>query len=688
MKGITYLRNVIFSSWFQALLPTVILILFLPTLGSRYKLSVTNNGTSKKSDIYMDLNSDSISEIIRSGKGDPYYYMMILDNDGYVHNQWNFKDTINSQLSVPFFGNFDNDRYKEIYIFTYRNDSIFLNINEYFDPHGKKADHIFITKVRLVNKALTSNVYPAGFYDVNGDGNKELYFSIQTCFGLVPRAMYYYDIAHNRLKSSSLTGVAIINPEMYDIDGDGKPEIFGTISASDNNKTIVPYNDKSSWLMVYDVNLEFKFPPVEFKGFTNWLETRHYSGDSLNGYMLSHNTGTADTSVLKPRIMLYSSTGLKLTERPYSDFGFGLNTWANIVHENHKDRIFIVNTELAELNNQLQVINKTRLPFHSAVATFLADMEGSKIFLIYSDEEEKMVAYNTSMLKLGEVKLKLDPGSVRFSQDVSKGQKHKLFMSTNSNGYFIEITKNSNYLLSYLILPGIYLVFVLFIKLIKRINTFQVVQKESLNRRLVALQLQGIKSQLDPHFTFNTLNSIASLIYVEDRHLAYDYMNKFTQLLRGLINDADRVYRSLAEELEFVTTYLDLEKLRFGDKFNYEIFIGENISQGEQVPKLVLQTFAENAIKHGIMASPKGGILKVRVERKNDYLILSVEDNGIGRKKAEGQSMSTGKGLKLTSEFYDILNQINVKPIRHYIIDLYNDQNDPAGTRVEVWVPV
>jgi len=223
---------------------------------------------------------------------------------------------------------------------------------------------------------------------------------------------------------------------------------------------------------------------------------------------------------------------------------------------------------------------------------------------------------------------------------------------------------------------------------IKRINTLQVVQKESLNRRLVTLQLQGIKSQLDPHFTFNTLNSIASLIYLDDRELAYDYMNKFTQLLRNLINDAERIYRTLGEELEFVTTYLELEKLRFGEKFDYEIHIGDNITRLEQVPKLVLHTFAENAIKHGIMSRKEGGILKIDVRRDHGNLVLAVEDNGIGRARAAGQSTSTGRGLKLTGEFYDILNQINKKPIKHYIIDLFNENGASVGTRVEVWVPV
>jgi len=690
MKGTTFPKKIIFSSWFQALIPAVILMFFLPPLSSKYKLIVTDNGKSKYSDIYVDLNSDSITEIVRPGKGEPYYYLLVLDNDINVYNQWNFKDSLNTDLSVPFFGNYDNDLYKEIYIFSYRNDSIFLNINEFFEANGKKENHIFITKVRLVNNQITSLIVPAGFYDLNGDGYKELYFSIQTGFGLEPRAMYCYDIFHNTLKSSALTGIAIMNPQMCDVDGDGKPEFFGSTSAADNNKTEVPFNDKSTWLMVYNENLGFKFPPVEVPGITNFLVVFPDTIENFKGYILSHNSGAADTSVLKPRIMIFSSDGVKIRERPYADFGFRKNTFAAIVNDKNRERIFLVNKDLVELNNKLEVINTTTLPFHSIINTYPVDIksDGNIMFLIYSEEEEKMVVYNTSMRKIGEAKLKFVPGPACISYYISKEHERKMFLSIHENGYFIDVNENKYYMLGYISYPGIYLLFFLFINLIKRINTLQVVEKESLNRRLVTLQLQGIKSQLDPHFTFNTLNSIASLIYLEDRQLAYDYMNKFTQLLRGLINDAERIYRSLGEELEFVITYLDLEKLRFGERFNYEIFIDDSVSQREQVPKLVLHTFAENAIKHGIMSRSEGGILKIKAKRDNDYLILSIEDNGIGRAKAEGQSTSTGKGLKLTGEFYDILNQINKRPIKHNIIDLHNDSGESIGTRVEVYVPV
>jgi len=264
---------------------------------------------------------------------------------------------------------------------------------------------------------------------------------------------------------------------------------------------------------------------------------------------------------------------------------------------------------------------------------------------------------------------------------------HKLFLRSGEGSYFLKLKRNNFYYLDYLAYPGIYLIFFLFIILIKKINTWQVIQKESLRRRLITLQLLGIKSQLDPHFTFNTLNSVASLIYLEDRQAAYDYMIKFTQMLRCMLNDAERVYRTLSEELEFVTTYLDLEKLRYGEKFNYDIEIGDTVYQRELVPKLVLHTFAENAIKHGIVPLTGVGILHIKVIRELEYLKVTIEDNGIGRVQAAGRSTSTGKGLKITGEFYDILNQINKKPVKHIITDLYNAEGQPAGTRVDVWVP-
>jgi two-component sensor histidine kinase len=481
-----------------------------------------------------------------------------------------------------------------------------------------------------------------------------------------------------------------MNPKMKDIDGDKRPEIFGTMSACGNYGKSVPYSDSSTWFMVFNDRLEFEFPPVEFPGYVNGLEVNGYKNEPFRGYVLSHLPQGVDTTVLKPQIIIASSDGKFIANRLFSDLGLSGFIRSYVVETDKSDKIYLLTDKFLELNSKLELIRTVDLPFHTQIIPFQMDLngDGKDEFLLYSDDEEKLVVYDQELHKLTENRFKAVDSFWKFSPYLSKDHCYKAFFISGSSGNFLNLKKNKFNFLGFLFYPGIYFMILLFIMLIKRINTLQVVQKESLNRRLITLQLQGIKSQLDPHFTFNTLNSIASLIYLEDRELAYDYMNKFTHLLRGLINDAERIYRSLGEELDFVTTYLDLEKLRFGDKFIYEISLDENVNMGEQVPKLVLHTFAENAIKHGIMSRDDGGVLQIKAVMENNYLKLSVEDNGIGRVKAEGQSTSTGKGLRLTGEFYDILNQINKKPIKHFIVDLYNNAGDSVGTRVEVWVPV
>jgi two-component sensor histidine kinase len=690
MKGFPDIKKIVFSTALLAGIPAITIALLLPSIGSEYTLSIETPDKFMRSYVYSDLNSDSISELIYTAKGTPYFYIAVKDYNLRFYDQWNLQDSLNDNLSEIFFGNYDHDKFKEIYVFTHKRDSLFLNINEFIENQGTKLERIFITKIGYIKGEVTSVLYPIGFYDTDGDGADELYFGITTGFSPDPRRVYYYNIVHKTLVSSQYTGTICLFPKMIDVDGDKRPEIFGRLSASGNFGSKVPFSDSSTWFMVFNDKLKFKFPPEEFRGYVNSLEINTFNKDTGKLFILSHWAGGTDTTVLKSRVMIASPEGKLLKYRLFSDFGITRFQGLFVTHYDQSDKFCIISQNIIELDNNLDLIRKVDLPFHTSFTTYQTDLnsDNEDEFLFYSEDEEKIAVYSAGLTKLTTVNFKAPPGGWQFSDYLSPEHKHKLFLNTGNNGYFLSLGKNYFYFLGYLIYPGIYVFFFFFIVLIKRINTFQVVEKESLKHRLISLQLKGIKAQLDPHFTFNTLNSIASLIYLEDRQTAYDYMNKFTQLLRGMLNDAERIYRSVAEEVEFVTTYLDLEKLRFGDRFDYVIEIGEDVSQKELVPKLVLQTFAENAVKHGLMPLASGGIILIKAEKENDYLKLTIEDNGVGRKKAGEKNASTGKGIKLTAEFYSILNQINKKSITHSITDLYNDHGDANGTRVEVCVPV
>lgn len=685
MKGGSFTGKIIYSSGFLAAIPALLIMLFLHPISSKYKLSIEPSGKVFLQNLYEDLNNDSISEYVYSSKGVPYYFIGIKDYDEHFYDQWNLKDSLTHSISGISFGNYDHDSQKEIYIFTHKRDSLFLNINEMLDPHGLRLDRIFITKIGYLKNEVTSTLYPIGFFDENGDGKDEFYFGITSGFAKDPRRFYYYDIQNMSLHSTPFTGIIGLYPEMADVKKTGHREIFGLMSACGNFGKSVPYSDSSTWFMVFNEKLNFEFPPVEFPGYVNSLEIKKYS----NKFVLSHLPNGMDKTVQEARLMIYSTEGNLIKYRLYKDIGLSGIIKLYIVRSDNKDRIYLLQDKFVELNENLELIRTVRLPSESPAVAYTFDLknDGEEEFLLYSESEEKLTVYSNDLKKLAEVAFKNQPYEWKFNKYFSQDHKYRVFLTTGNSGYFLDLKKNKFYLIGFLFYPGIYFLFFLFIILIKKINTLQVIQKQDLNQRLLTLQLQGIKSQLDPHFTFNTLNSIASLIYMENRHLAYDYMNKFTHLLRSLINDAEKIYRTLGEEIEFVTTYLDLEKLRFGEKFNYEIVVEDNVSLQELVPKLVLQTFTENSIKHGFQ-SKDGGRLKITAENKDDYLVLSIVDNGVGRAKTEGLSLSTGKGLKLTGEFYDILNQLNRKPIKHSIIDLHDEKGEPSGTKVEIWVPL
>lgn len=693
MKSGQFLKKILYSSVFLAGIPALLLIVLLHPLGAKYSVSVNNIAYFDGQIAYSDLNGDSLTEIVEAYQSIPFYSISAFDRKKRYFDQWNVSDHVDPHLSNVFFGNFDHDKFREVYIFTYKGDSLFLNVNEILDKGGFRLKRLFVTNISVLEGKVTSNIGKTGFYDDDKDGCDELYFTISSGFSKDPRRAYRINLVSKEVISSRYTGTIILDPSLEDADNDSVPEMFGQSTASGNFGSSVPYSDSSSWFMVFNDKLEFKFPPVAFSGFANALFVNSFFDGKHPRFLLTHLRNGADTSIMPSQLMTFSTDGKLIKRKIMRDIGLDRNVWTFISKRDslHKsDRIFLVKDRIAELDTNLNIIRSVSLQIKTPLNVYYYDLEndGKKEFILYNENDEKLMIYDENLEKLIENKISLPGSTWTLSKYIGDDHIPLTYLTAGNAVYHLNLKRNQYSFLGYLESAGLYLVVLLFIILIKRINTLQIVQKESLNRRLVTLQLQGIKSQLDPHFTFNTLNSIASLIYIDDRQLAYDYMNKFTHLMRGLINDAERIYRSLSEEIEFVVTYLELEKLRFGDKFNYEIYIGEGVTQLEQVPKMVLQTFAENSIKHGIMSLNEGGMLKISANLDKSYLILSVEDNGIGRDRSAGQSTSTGKGLRLTKEFYDILNQLNKRPIHYYIIDLFNNSDEPCGTRVEIWVPV
>jgi len=222
-------------------------------------------------------------------------------------------------------------------------------------------------------------------------------------------------------------------------------------------------------------------------------------------------------------------------------------------------------------------------------------------------------------------------------------------------------------------------------------------RKEQQQRRLRELELTAIRSQMNPHFLFNCLNSVQNLVQQNKGREAHLYLADFAGLIRKVLQNSEKEEVSLAEELEMVQQYLNLEKLRFD--FDFQITTGEGIDpHNTPVPPMLLQPFAENAVIHGLQNKTGERKLKIEVlkgskqltvnsgESEKGGIVIIIEDNGIGR--AAAQKLATnknGKGSKLMQERLEILQETQGEKYRLQITDL--TEKGITGTRVEIWIP-
>ena len=214
-------------------------------------------------------------------------------------------------------------------------------------------------------------------------------------------------------------------------------------------------------------------------------------------------------------------------------------------------------------------------------------------------------------------------------------------------------------------------------------------EKISLERELIAINLTALRSQMNPHFIFNALNSIQDLILKQDTEASYDYIVMFAELVRNTLSYSNQDFISIEKELDFLKVYLTLEKLRFGDVFNYTIDFNE--TESIEVPSLLIQPFIENALVHGLMH--KSGDKKLYIAFRIEHKVLKciIIDNGIGREKASEIANRQGNhhqsfALQAIQKRLEIFNKQSNEHVGYIIEDVYNN-NTSTGTKVILTMP-
>ena len=208
---------------------------------------------------------------------------------------------------------------------------------------------------------------------------------------------------------------------------------------------------------------------------------------------------------------------------------------------------------------------------------------------------------------------------------------------------------------------------------------------------MMEVEMKALRAQMNPHFIFNSLQSINNYIVENDKQNASAYLSKFSKLIRLILENSREKEVPLQQDLQALELYMQMEALRFKNRFNYIIEADNDIDkENTLIPPMLLQPFVENAIIHGFKHT-KSGVIKINVHHENDMLRYVVEDNGSGRNNAavnnEKGKHHKSLGLQIISERLNIINELKKVKTAVNIFDVKDEKNNPHGLRIELLLP-
>ena len=705
-------RNAEFGLFLQALynnralslligLPIALLLIYaLPLSFDKYNFEVKGpialGGYSLSRAIYSDINNDGISEriIAHFNEHSNAAGILVQTNERILLAQVNLRGktlfSSNRIVTIPVKGT----KYHQIAMVTSIQDSLILNIVALNDIQGSalpesKVSTIFLDKIRKNRQGKYDFGIRLNVRDTDKDGTFELFVNICAGYSIEPRKLYKYDFVTNKLYKSNTSGLCGgFDLSFGDINQDGIEEVAGGCHANWNIRDTLRYKypDKNSYVMVFDSTLNMFIDPL-----VNYGAYIKYGvkilGSTEKPYLATLNHSLS-TGLKHQTLRLFTAKGefVKSLKLPESSNSFNYNYILN-----HNDSlIHLIDREGKQeiiLSSDLQVLDKIEIPanIHTAKKFNLGEtpvilasnfLDGEYAIKMPDHRYYRIEGVKPMKPKIIEVSVKLN----------GKNKAPQLCIFADKDEHYITVQKNPFYWLAipyYMLIIAFSYGAVFLLLLIQKKNlTKRFREKE----RLRDLELASAYNQLDPHFTFNALNAIGASIMKGNKEEAYEYFANVSDLIRLTLESAKDSARSLKKELDFVRKYLEIEEFRFENRFTYQIDEPEDMNFNIEIPKMLLQIFVENALKHGISPQKKGGHISVSIKKQNKNILIEIEDNGIGRQAAKViGSQSTGKGLSVMREYVEIFNSQKGTQIRFTIEDVINN-NIVTGTKVNIVV--
>ncbi len=633
---------------------------------------------------FSDLNNDGYSEKISLSTVNPdYSYVNFYDSKSSLSRVWNLRGQINNHSFKV--GDYDMDQKKEIFLLTMYKDSLFLNKYFYGTPKRNSRKSRFITKIAKHFDKPDWDASNPVMKDLNEDGYKELIFSIYGKYSLQPRQLVIYDIKNDRLRKSRSIGTIL--KELKIITSPDDKSFFITANTSVTNyisdSLDIKYRDDKAWLLVYNREIEQQFEPYSFSDQGTIIKTYPLlKGDKIHFIALVTNHFNYKNS----KLLLLDQHGKIINEKESNT-----NEYLSIFRDENLPMnqfyLMVGPDKVIKMNSEFRSLDYYTAPDLEGSTFYSKEIDKQKGHEIihWIPERKEVIIYNSDFsrelsIKLPELKSKKLDISIKKSPS-----KNQVCFKDFNHFYLVSYQKSKLYPLKYLIYVIIYIIPFLILYAIQKNVALRRLKTE---RVISQLKLTSIKNQIDPHFTLNALNAIGSSILNDHKKESYEYLQRFSRLIRHSLTEADTVSRTLNDEVNFIKDYLEVLQIRYVDKFDYQIEIENDVDFSHQIPKMIIQSFVENAFNHGIKPKKERGQLKIRLFNYSAGLKAEVIDNGVGRDHAEKykHTENTGKGISNINEYISIFNRYNRTKIQYRIIDMY-EHRIPTGTTVIIYIP-
>ncbi|WP_167619455.1 sensor histidine kinase [Maribellus sediminis] len=685
------MKRILTSIWFLALLITIPIIAMLPPVFSKYKITLDSierkagvNGTV----YFHDLQNDGLLERVESFGAEQNLLAFHCYTENKLYNQFNFPYFYNNGLSRLFFVDADRDGLTDVYGFTMKEDSLFMSWNEPYDT-DTEFHTFFVTTIDTRRSNFDVSVAQMEFFDFDGDGNKELVFSVLVGYNWFPRKLFVFHPDTEKLDTSEEFGVHFSALTPFDLGADGNKELLCVGSSADNitPETDVKYHDDRPRFFVFNSDLEPVYPPVEFPpGIASHIY--YYFLDESRGEILAlyHSYSSENNLTFATKVSLDGNGGDRDTLFFEGDLGKAVQFYRlsenNFILFSSGGRVFY-------FDRDLKIIKTRNLGFISENLIRAAfDLTGNTGLVYFTIDLKNQIHLFLEDLN-DEIILKPDLG-IDNSVMIAPSPVQNQFMVINSDHVqYYTLNSNPFFLLKYPFYLLVYFVIAYIIWMWQNARSRQLTEKYELQNQVRDLRLKSFRNQLNPHFIFNTFNGVASVIKKGDTEQAYEVFMRFSKMTRTLLDNFDDTLIPFEQEMDLVVNYLELQKFRFKQLFDYEIKVSDHKLNEIQIPRMMVQVHVENAVNHGLIPKGGNGLLKVDARLDGEVLRITIEDNGIGREQSSKmQRDSKGLGIKTIQSVVDEINAKGKHIIVQEIHDLKDGSENATGTRIELFIPI